>query len=198
MVEQHIHIYEKIGLFPAGLIMGLALVFAHLVVALWPRKTLELLSGINSSARWGQALLTLDFVWILLLLWNSPHNPLRMDLFDFNFVRGYLIIACPVVWYALCAHSQQNLFGRALGLFLLLLGIVPMSAAFLKEPETRVLIPLWWYAALTFAILLVPMPWLLRDGISWLTSRPRLTRALALAGMLYGVAMVACAFLYWL
>lgn len=198
MVDQYIHLYEKIGLFPAGLCMGLVLVVVHLAAALWPRGVLRLLSGANASARCGQALLTLDFLWIALLLWDNPANPLRMDLFDFNFARGCLLIACPIVCFVLCAYSQQNLLGRALGLFLLLLGIVPLSAAYLKDPATRLLIPIWWYPVLTYAILLVPMPWLLRDTLSALAARPGLTRVLALAGLIYGVAILTCAFLYWL
>lgn len=197
MVDQYIHIYEKIGLFPAGVCMGLALVVGHLVAAVWPQETLRLALKANASARCGQALLTIDFLWIMLLLWDSPSNPLRMDLFDFNSVRGILIIACPIIWYILCAHSKQNLLGRALGLFLLLLGIVPMSAAFLKDPSTRILIPAWWYPVLTGAILLVPLPYLLRDAMEWLLARPRLTRVLALAGLAYGAAILTCAFLFW-
>lgn len=198
MIEQHIHLYEKIGLFPAGLSMGLALALGHLVVALWPQGSLRLLRRANAAPLCGQALLTLDFLWIALLLWDSPANPLRMDLFDFNFARGYLLIACPVLCYVLCMHSRQNLLGRAVGLFLLLLGIVPLSAAYLKEPETRLLIPLWWYPVLSFAILLAPMPWLLRDVVGYFEARPRLTRALALAGLAYGVLIITCAFLFWL
>lgn len=198
MVDQYIHIYEKIGLFPAGVCMGLALVAGHLVAALWPRKVLGLIRRANGSTLCGQTLLTIDFVWIALLLWDSPANPLRMDLFDFNFARGWLLIACPIVCWTLCTHSQQNLLGRAVGLFLLLLGIVPLSAAFLKAPETRILIPLWWYPVLTYATLLVPMPWLLRDVAGFFESRPRLTRVLALAGLAYGAAILTCAFLYWL
>lgn len=197
MVDQYIHIYEKIGLFPAGVCMGLALAAGHLAAVLRPRELMHLLKQANATPLYGQALLVFDFVWIALLLWNSPSNPLRMDLFDFNFARGYLLIACPIVCYVLCMYSKQNLLGRATGLFLLLLGIVPLSAAYLKEPCTRLLIPLWWYPVLTFAILLVPMPWLLRDVVTWLAERPRLTRGLALAGMAYGVAILICAFLFW-
>lgn len=177
--------------------MGLALVLGHLAAALWPKRVQELAAEACASARWGQLLMTIDFVWIVLLLWDAPINPLRMELFDFTFARGFLLLACPVVWYTLCLHAKQNLFGRALGLFLLLLGIVPLTAAYLKEPETRVLIPLWWYPVLTVAILWVPMPYLLRDWVAWLGGRPRLIRGLALAGLVYGAAVLACALLFW-
>lgn len=177
--------------------MGLVLVVGHLAALRWPQQIQDLMARACAVPRWGQVLLTVDFVWILLLLWDSPRNPLRMELFDFSFARGFLLIACPVVWYTLCAYSKQNLFGRALGLFLLLLGIVPLTAAYLKEPETRILIPLWWYPVLTVAILWVPMPYLLRDWVAWLRERPRLFRVLAAAGLVYGVAVLACAIFFW-
>lgn len=197
MIEPYVHIYEKLPLGVAGVCMGLALVLGHLAALLYPRQVQELAARACTSVRLGQLLLVVDFIWIVLLLWDSPGNPLRMDLFDFNGIRLYLLIACPVVCYTLCMHSQQNLFGRALGLFLLLLGIVPLTAAFLKEPETRVLIPLWWYPVLTVAILWVPMPYLLRDWVAWLGKRVALMRTLAAAGLLYGAAVLICAILYW-
>lgn len=197
MVEQYVHLYERIPLSVAGVCMGLALILGHLAALLWPRQVAGLLAEACEKPQWAQALLTLDFVWIFMLLWPHPTNPLCMDLFDFNSVRGALMIACPVVWYTLCYHSKKNLMGRALGLFLLLMGIVPLSAAFLKEPLTRLLIPIWWYPVLIVAILLVPMPYLLRDGLAWLGARLRLWRWLALAGLLYGVALLVCALLFW-
>ena len=177
--------------------MGVMLVVAHLVAFMWPRQVQGMLGQVCASVRAGQALLTLDMVWIALLLWDSPGNPLRMELFDFSFARGALLVACPVVWYVLCRYSRQNLFGRALGLFLLLLGIVPLTAAYLKEPETRLLIPLWWYPVLTMALLWVPKPYLLRDWLARLDGHPQLFRVLALAGLVYGAAVLTCAILFW-
>lgn len=197
MIDQTIHLYEKISLFDAGLLMALALVIGHLVALLYPRQTVGLMKSLCYAERWGQVLFTLDFIWIILLLWDAPWNPLRMELFDFNFARKFLLILSPIMWYTLCFHAKRNLFGRALGLFLLLLGIVPLTAAFLKEPDTRILIPLWWYPVLTFAIFLVPMPYLLRDCVDWLAQRLRLLRVLAAAGLAYGVLMLVCAILYW-
>lgn len=197
MVESYVHIYEKLPLSVAGVCMGVVLVVAHLVALVWPRQVQGLMSWACGSARVGQALLIFDFVWIMLLLWDSPSNPMRMELFDFSMARGALLVLSPVVCAVLCAYSRQNLFGRALGLFLLLLGIVPLTAAYLKEPETRILIPLWWYPVLTAAIFLVPMPYLLRDCLYWLQKRVTLFRLLALAGLAYGAAVLACAILYW-
>lgn len=197
MIEQYVHLYEKLPLGAVGVCMGLALVLGHLAALVWPRQVQGLAAAACASVRLGQVLLVFDFLWIVLLLWNSPENPLRMDLFDFNFVRKYLLLACPVVCAVLCTQSKQNLFGRAAGLFLLLLAEVPLTAAYLKEPESRILIPLWWYPVVTVAILWVPMPYLLRDWVSWLGRHLGTMRVLALAGLLYGAVLLACAILYW-
>lgn len=197
MLDQTIHLYEKISLYHAGLSMALALIIGHLIALLYPRQVGGLLKNACASTHCGQALITLDFIWITLLLWDAPWNPLRMELFDFDFARGYLLIISPIMWYTMCFHAKTNLTGRALGLFLLLLGIVPLSAAYLKEPCTRILIPLWWYPVLIVSLLWVPMPYLLRDWVGGLAARPRLMRALAAAGLAYGVLMLICAILYW-
>ncbi len=197
MVDNWIHPYEEIPLSVAGVVMGSALLLAHLLVVLRPWETLDMIRRAVSSVRVGQCMLVFDFAWIALLLWGNPSNPLRMELFDFEGLRMPLLLACPVVCYVLCTQSTQNLTGRALGLFLLMLGIVPLSAAYLKEPATRVLIPLWWYPVLCAAILWVPKPYLLRDWLEWLVRRPLLARMLAVFGAVYAIAILVCALLFW-
>lgn len=193
----YVHLYEKIPLGTAGLCMGAALVLAHLAALIWPRGVQGLLAKACASERAGQVLLTIDFIWIALLLWDSPSNPLRMELFDFEMARRYLLWVCPVMCISLCVYSKQNLIGRAVGLFLLLLGTVFLSAAFLKAPSTRILIPLWWYPVLTVALLWVPMPYLMRDWVDKLGRHLTLMRALAVCGLVYGAALFLCALLYW-
>lgn len=177
--------------------MGFVLLILHLVVLVKPREFLEVGRRIAASVLCGQILMTLDFLWIMLLLWGSASNPMRMELFDFEGLRTPLLILSPIICYVLCTLSKQNLTGRALGLFLLLLGIVPLSAAYLKEPISRMLIPLWWYPVLCVAIFLVPKPYILRDWLAWLSERITLTRVLAALGTAYAAAILTCAFLFW-
>ncbi len=197
MLENWIHPYEELPLGVAGVAMGALLLAVHLAALFYPAGVLGLARAAALSVRFGQALLIFDFVWVVLLLWGNPANPLRMELFDFEGLRKPLLIACPVACYVLCTQSQQNLTGRALGLFLLLLGIVPLTAAYLKEPATRILIPLWWYPVLCVAMLWVPKPYLLRDWLGWFAEHLGITRVLALLGSLYAAAILTCAVLFW-
>ncbi len=177
--------------------MGFVLLVLHLAVLVKPREVLSGCRWAAASVLFGQGLMILDFLWIVLLLWGSPSNPMRMELFDFEGLRTSLLLLSPVVCYVLCTQSKQNLTGRALGLFLLLMGIVPLSAAYLKEPATRILIPLWWYPVLCVAIFLVPKPYILRDWLAWLSGRVALTRVLAALGAAYAAAIFICALLFW-
>lgn len=197
MYEHAIHLYEKLPLCETGLAMGVALVLLHLVALLCPELTKRLLLTAHKAPLAGAVMLGIDFLWVALLLWDSAANPLRMPLFEFEGARGILLLLCPVIWFILSSMVKENLFPRALGMFLLLMAIVPLSAAFLKEPVTRLLIPIWWYPVLTVAMCWVAWPWLFRDWAAKFTARPLLFRATALFGVVYGAAVILCAILYW-
>ena len=93
--------------------------------------------------------------------------------------------------------DQVVFFSRALGMFLLLMAIVPMSAAFMKAPVSRILIPLWWYPVLTVAMFWVAKPYLFRDWAAWLVKHPGLISAIAVGNFIYGLAICTCAGLFW-
>lgn len=197
MIEQHIHLYEQLPLFGTGIAMGIILILIHLAAILQPNLVLGTLSKAHLRPQWGAALMCVDFVWIALLLLDAPWNPLTMPLFSFEFSRSILLFLCPVVCFVMCVKSQDHLFARALALFLLLLALVPMSAAFLKDPITRILIPLWWYPVLTVAMFWIVKPYLLRDWTAWLQKHMKVYHMAAWAGLAYGVAILACAILFW-
>ena len=77
------------------------------------------------------------------------------------------------------------------------MAIVPLSAAFLKDPITRLLIPIWWYPVLTVAMFWIVKPYLLRDWAAWLRKHPLLYNIGAWSGLIYGAAILVCAILFW-
>ncbi len=197
MHEQFIHAYEQLSLFTAGIVMGLVLIALHLLALMQQDKCLQALTKAHQASKAGQVLLGIDFIWVALLLFDATWNPLRMDLFEFNNMRGILLILCPIIWFVMSSMCKENLLPRALGMFLLLMAIVPLSAAFLKEPITRLLIPIWWYPVLTVAMFWVAKPYLFRDWAAWLEAHPKVYRAGAWAGLVYGVLILFCAVLFW-
>ncbi len=197
MYDSAIHLYEKLPLFTAGAAMGIVLILLHLAALLWTDGTIRLINSLHKADKLAQALLGVDFAWLMLLLFKSESNPLCMDLFEFEAIRKYLFFLCPVVWFVMATMVKENLFGRALGMFLLMMAIVPMSAAFLKEPATRILIPLWWYPVLTIAMFWVAKPYLFRDWMARFTAKRKLFRLAAAAGLAYAVVLFGCAVAFW-
>ena len=196
-IESTIHAYERISLFSAGLVMGLVLLVLHGWVLLRPHGCRVLVERAIESPRAGQVLLGVDVLWFMLLLAGGSGNPMRMELFSFEPLRGLLLVLAPVVWLVFATMVKENLFARALGLFLLMMAIVPMTAAFLKEPASRVLIPLWWYPVIVLALFWVGKPFLFRDWFHALVARRGLCRWLNGLGLLYGLVLVLCALLFW-
>ncbi len=191
------HIYETLPLASTGLVMGLVLFLLHFIALLRPTATRALLTQASDAPLAGTVLLGIDFVWVALLLYDAEWNPLCMPLFQFEGFRHILLILCPVLWFILSSMAKENLFPRALGMFLLLMALVPMSAAFLKEPLSRILIPIWWYPVLTAAMFWVAKPYLFRDWMAKLTARPLLLGTINVLGAAYGIAIITCAITLW-
>ena len=199
MYDQYLHAYEKISLGTAGVVMGLALLLLHAIALLKPEATKTALRQAATNTGAAKTLLVADFVWIFLLLLDADWNPLTMNLFDFNKARDILLILCPVICGVLLYYNRKRelLFPRALGLFLLLMAIVPLTAAFLKDPVTRLLIPCWWYPVLTLAMFWVGKPYLFRDQMEKFTARPLLYTIVNGIGAAWGAAILVCAVAFW-
>lgn len=177
--------------------MGMALMLLSLYVLLCPEQFRKQLRAVHAKSSAGTVLLGIDFLWVALLLLKADWNPLCMPLFEFESFRGILLILCPIIWFIMSSMIKEQIFARALGFFLLLMAIVPMSAAFMKDPATRILIPLWWYPVLTVAMFWVGKPYLFRDWVNWLVQRPRLITWIAAGNFIYGLGICTCAGLFW-
>lgn len=197
MYDEYLHAYEKISLSSAGIVMGALLLVLHVLALAKPQATKAMLKGLSTNENAARGLLTLDFVWLFLLILEADWNPLCMNLYDFNGIRGYLLILCPVVWFVLYSRGKDLLFPRALGFFLLMACIVPLTAAFLKEPVSRLLIPCWCYPVLTVAMFWVGKPYLFRDWMEKYTASPRLYTISNAIGAAWGAAILLCAVCFW-
>ncbi len=191
------HLYETLSLAPTGFTMGMVLMLLSLYVLVCPEHFRSQLASVHAKSSAGTVLLGIDILWVALLLFKADWNPLCMPLFEFEFSRGLLLILCPIIWFVLSSMAKEQLFARALGMFLLLMAIVPMSAAFLQDPATRILIPLWWYPVLTVAMFWVGKPYLFRDWMNRLVKRPALISGIAVFNFVYGLAICTCAGLFW-
>jgi hypothetical protein len=72
-----------------------------------------------------------------------------------------------------------------------------LESAFLKEPQTRLLIVAFAYVIAVKGMFWVGMPYLMRDQIKWVLAEEKRYRLGAIAGAVYGVAVLVCAVAFW-
>jgi Na+-transporting NADH:ubiquinone oxidoreductase subunit NqrB len=120
-----------------------------------------------------------------------------MDLGEFNNAKGILQLLVPASVVLVCISVRDFLAVRALGLLGLMVAAPLLGAAFLKEPTSRLLVPIFAYAMLTASLFCVGMPYLFRDAVSWVSADQKRWTLFSLAGLAYGVATFVCAFAFW-
>ena len=120
-----------------------------------------------------------------------------MDLGEFNPLKGYLryvvLFAIPAVGYAV----KEFLAVRALGLLGLMAAAPLLYAAFQRDPQSRLLVPIFAYAMIIASLYWVGMPYLFRDAVNWATATKQRWQALSVVGLIYGIAVLACAQMFW-
>lgn len=201
ITENLLHPYELLPLSTAGIILGVLLVLTHLYGLVQPVQTREFLVQSSRNSGLAQATLFLGLGWFFLLIapegWGV-FSDLRVNLAEFEPMRWILQLAVPIVFFVLCMKAKELLFPRALGLVILLFVAPLLSAAYLKDPITRLLIPIWSYAYICLALVWIGKPYVYRDMVAWLVGKPGLWKFLCVAGIVYGLAVLYCAFFLWM
>ena len=195
-----LHAYEKIPLFHAGLVLGLVLVLGHALMLVRPVGVQRFLKRFPRNQMLGQVLMGIGFLWFWLLVAPPTKGllgSLSMDLGEFNGSKKLLQLLVPVTLVAVVIAVRDFLAVRALGVLGLLAASPLLEAAFLKDPQSRLLVPVYAYAMLTASMFFVGMPYLFRDLVDWVTAKPARWTAAALGGLVYGVAVLVCALLFW-
>lgn len=194
------HPYEKLPLFGTGLTLGLALVALHAVLLFKAPASQAFLKKFPRDKFMGQVLLGIGLMWFWLII--APPglgklSALAMDLGEFNNLKPLLRLLVPASIILVSISVKDFLAVRALGLLGLMMASPLLSAAFLKDPSSRLLIPIYTYVLITASLFWVGMPYLFRDMIGWVTASQGRWKALCSAGLAYGVAVVVCAFAFW-
>lgn len=195
-----IHPYELIPLDVAGYILGAALLLGHLFALVRRESVSAFLVKSPRDEFLAQITLGAACFWFFLLI--APPNmgilsKLSVELAEFESARGILILLCLAFLILMIRYVRELLFPRALG-FLGLMTVAPfLAAAYLKEPETRLLIPVWGYVVIALCLVWVGKPYVYRNMVNWVTAKPARWAALCIGGMLYGTAILTCAILWW-
>jgi hypothetical protein len=194
------HPYEQLPLFTAGILLAVWLIASHALMLAKPAQVQGYLKKFPRDLVAGQILLALGMAWFWLLV--APDglgklSALQMDLGEFNKSKPLLRLLVPAVVIAVAISIRDFLAVRALGLLGLMLAAPLLESAFLKDPGTRLLIPIFTYAMLTASLYMVGMPYLFRDAVTWVSANRTRWNSFALAGLVYGIATLICALLFW-
>lgn len=194
------HPYEQLSLFTVGLVLGVVLIGSHALMLARPAMVQGFLKAFPRNPLLGQILLGIGLAWFWLLI--APEgmgviSSLGMDLGEFNGAKPMLRILVPVTLVLVVMSVRDFLAVRALGVVGLMVASPLLESAFLKDPSSRLLVPIYAYGLLTASMFCVGMPYLFRDAVNWATADAKRWNLLSLGGLLYGVATVVCAFAFW-
>lgn len=194
------HPYQHLSLFTVGLILSGWLIGSHAVMLAKPAMVQGFLNKFPRDQTLGQILLGIGLAWFWLLV--APEgfgrlSALAMDLGEFNGAKPLLRILVPVSLFLVSTSVRDFLAVRALGVVGLMVASPLLEAAFLKDPASRLLVPIYAYGLLTASLFCVGMPYLFRDAVSWVTGDSKRWTVLSLAGLGYGVATLVCALAFW-
>lgn len=194
------HPYEQIPLFTAGILLAVWLIASHSLMIAKPALVQGWLKKFPRNPLAGQIILGIALAWFWLLI--APDgmgklSALQMDLGDFNNIKPILRLLVPAALIAVVISVRDFLAVRALGVLGLMIAAPLLEAAFLKDPQSRLLIPIFAYALLTKSMFWVGMPFLFRDAVTWATATKSRWTLLSFGGLAYGIVTLACAIAFW-
>ncbi len=183
--------YDFLSLRTAGLLVGLLLIVGHALALARPAQTAEALRVFPRSRPAGTALLTLALAWTF-WLWSTT------DLGEFYTLRRPLQFLLPVGYYLTLRYVDEFLAVRALGILMLLAACPLLDAAFLRPETSRLLLVVLAYVWIIGGMFFVGAPHLFRDAMDWVRrGGAGRFRAVSVAGLAYGLAVLACAVARW-
>lgn len=173
-----------------GIVVGLALIAAHLIALLKAAQVKTFLKAFPRNYFWGVVLLSIAFVWGMMCLSN-------MDMGEFYTLRKWFLIIVPMGFVLVLIHMKEFLSVRALGCMMLLVSGIVLEAAFLQPPASRLLLPCVAYVWIIAGMYFVGMPFLMRDAVNWITAHDQRWKLASVGGVAYGIAVLVAALLWW-
>ena len=181
---------EFLSLQNVGVLLGLYLICSHVIALVKEQRVINLLKDFPRNKPIGVVLIIISSIWAFWLV-------SKVDLGEFQKwqvpISWGIIIGCVafIIWV------DEFLAVRALGIFLLLLVCPILDVAFLKEPASRLLLPIICYIWIFLSFFWIGMPYLIRDHIAFVTKTRFRWRCLSIAGIVYGVLVLTSAILFW-
>src|SRR5216684_826971 len=145
-----------------GFTAGITLIVLSLPGLVKPGLVQDWLKRFPRSGIAGVVLLSLVLVWSFWLLST-------MEMGEFASFRRPLLIALPIGYVLVLRFMQEFLAVRALGILCLLAAEPLLDAAFFRYEASRLFVTVFAYLLVVAGLFWVPMPYLLRDQITWST-----------------------------
>ncbi len=185
------HLFEALPLTPVALVLASAIIIKHIILLIYAKPSLAILSASHRHELAGKILLAIATVlWLLLLAPLSFCNWIEIDLFEFNGAKPFLRLAFIFAAIVLALKPEHYLTVRAGSFIAVFAGLLLLKVCFLETwAEWRVLIVLYAYAMILAGLILASYPYLYRNAISWLSQRVMIYRALLAIGAVYGVVI---------
>ncbi|WP_397381101.1 hypothetical protein [Prosthecobacter sp.] len=173
-----------------GIVVALALILSHGWALNNTAKTQAFLKAFPRTYSWGVILLTIDFIW-------SEFALVNMDMGEFFNMRDKFMMIVAGGYIAVLIYVKEFLAVRALGALLLLVAGPVLTAAFLQPQTSRLLLPILAYVWIIVGMFFIGMPFLMRDWVNSLISKPQRWNLAVYSGIAYGAVLLAAAFLYY-
>lgn len=173
-----------------GIVVALALILSHGWALKNTAKTQAFLKAFPRTYSWGVILLTIDFLW-------SEFALVNMDMGEFFNMRDKFMMIVAGGYVAVLIYVKEFLAVRALGALLLLVAGPVLTAAFLQPQTSRLLLPILAYVWIIVGMFFIGMPFLMRDWVNALISKPQRWNLAVYGGIAYGIVLLACAILFY-
>lgn len=173
-----------------GLAAGFLLVITHAFALIRPEQTVAWAKAFPRSRPASTVLIIIAAVWSFLLVQS-------IDLGEFSPLRNIMLLAIVVGAILSWIYVPEFLAVRALGMILLLAAEPMLESAVLRNEPTRLLLVVLAYAWVIAGLFYVGMPYLLRDAIQWVTAGRNRLKLGAIAGTVYGLALIVFALFLW-
>src|SRR5260370_27305985 len=134
----------------------------------------------------GVVLLTICLAWTLWLV-------ATIQMGEFSSFRRPLLIALPIGYVLTLFFVDEFLAVRALGILCLLAAEPLLDAAFFRYEASRLFVTVFAYLLVVAGLFWVPMPYLLRDQITWSTRNNARWRFMHGIAVPYGAGILALA-----
>ena len=180
----------QLSLFTTGLAAGLLLILTHAFALARSADCIAWAREFPRSRAAATVLLAVAAVWSFLLVRS-------IDLGEFSPLRTIMLVGIAAGAILSWIYVPEFLAVRSLGMLLLLAAEPLLESAVLRDEPTRLLLVVLAYAWAIAGLFFVGMPYLLRDAIAWVTAGAVRWKAAAAGGILWGFALVICAFAFW-